>query len=55
VVGQLFPHLLYEVAPADPRVLGLAAAVIAVAVTAGCLLPARRAAGVDPVTTLRAE
>jgi putative ABC transport system permease protein len=54
-VGRLFPHLLYEVAPADPRVLGLAAAVIAVAVTAGCLLPARRAAGVDPVTTLRAE
>ena len=54
-IGRLFEHLLYEVPPADPRALALAAVVMGVAVTAGCLLPARRAARVDPVTTLRAE
>jgi putative ABC transport system permease protein len=54
-VGRLFPHLLYDVPPADPRVLVLAVALLAAAVMAGCLLPARRAAGVDPVTSLRTE
>jgi ABC-type antimicrobial peptide transport system permease subunit len=43
------------VPPADPRVLVLAVALLAAAVMAGCLLPARRAAGVDPVTSLRTE
>ena len=43
-VGRLFPHPLYDVPPADPRVLVPAAALLAVAVVAGCLLPVRRAA-----------
>jgi ABC-type antimicrobial peptide transport system permease subunit len=54
-VGRLFPHLLYDVPPADPRVLVVAVALLAAAVMAGCLLPARHAAGVDPVTSLRTE
>jgi putative ABC transport system permease protein len=55
VAGRLVQGVLYEVEPADPLTLaGVAAFLTAVAVTA-CLLPARRAARVDPVEAFRSE
>ncbi len=46
---------LYEVGPLDPAALGGALAVLAVAATVACLVPARRALRVDPSRTLKAE
>jgi len=52
---RLLAGLLYQVRPTDPLVFGtLALLLLAVALLAG-YLPARRAARVDPLTTLRAE
>jgi ABC-type antimicrobial peptide transport system permease subunit len=47
--------LLFKVAPADPTTFVLAAGVIVIAAFAGCLIPAVRAARVDPAVTLRYE
>jgi len=46
---------LYEVQPADPLVLGLVAAVIALVALLACLVPTRRATRVDPMVALRSE
>ena len=55
VITRLAESLLFEVAPLDPASLGSAAAVLAGVALAATWLPARRAAGVDPVEALRAE
>lgn len=47
--------LLFNVPAADPRSLGVAAAVIIAAALPGCVVPAVRAARVDPAEALRAE
>jgi predicted permease len=53
--GRMLASQLYEVSPVDPAVLSaVALALLAVAVAA-CLMPARRAARVDPVLSLRAD
>ncbi|HEX7052180.1 MAG TPA: ABC transporter permease [Longimicrobiales bacterium] len=55
VVSRLLKSLLYQVSATDPVTFGgVVLLLIAVAVAAS-LAPARRAASVDPATTLRAE
>lgn len=47
--------LLFHVAPGDPAVYAMAAAMLAALAVAAALLPSRRAARVDPATALRQE
>ena len=54
-VTPLVESLLFEVARFDPALLIGATAVLAVVAMAATWLPARRAAGVDPVEALRGE
>lgn len=53
--SRLMTTLLFDVAPTDPLVYLLAAAGVATTAVVACLVPARRAMRLDPVTTLRAE
>ncbi len=54
-VNRLLESMLVQVSPADPLTLAAASAVLIVAATLGCLIPARRAMRVDPVVALRHE
>ncbi|HET7631598.1 MAG TPA: ABC transporter permease, partial [Gemmatimonadaceae bacterium] len=54
-MGRLVASLLYGVTPHDPLVLSATAGVLIVVAIVACLVPARRAARVDPMETLRAE
>ncbi len=54
-MGKLVASLLYGVSPRDPIVLGIVALVLLLAAGAACLVPALRAARVDPMQTLRSE
>ncbi|MGD9902571.1 MAG: ABC transporter permease [Vicinamibacterales bacterium] len=47
--------LLYDVTPADPAALGASLGLLLAAAAAACLVPAWRAARIDPATSLRAE
>ncbi len=47
--------VLFGVPPSDPLTFGAAIALCAVTTLAGCLLPARRAARVDPMSVMRSE
>jgi putative ABC transport system permease protein len=55
LAARLLTTLLYGVTPSDPAVLTGIAAVLGAAALAACWLPARRAAGVDPIVALRDE
>jgi putative ABC transport system permease protein len=55
VTTGLLRGLLFGVAPHDPMTLGAVAAIIGAVGVAACLLPAVRAAKVDPAVALRAE
>ena len=50
---RLLGYLLYQVSPRDPLAFGAAAVVIAAASVAACIVPAWRAARVDPLNALR--
>ena len=54
-VNRLLQSMLVQVSPADPITLVVASAVLILAGTLGCLIPARRAMRVDPVVALRNE
>jgi putative ABC transport system permease protein len=53
--GRLLGQWLYETRPLDLASLAAAAALMLVTAIAACLLPARRAARISPVVSLRAQ
>ncbi|TAK12752.1 MAG: ABC transporter permease [Acidobacteria bacterium] len=54
-LGKLLTVLMYGVKPYDPMVLGGTFLVLALSGLLACLVPARRAAGVDPLIALRRD
>lgn len=54
-VGRLLSGMLYEIGTSDPTTYAIVAIGLLVIVTVACLVPARRAARVDPMTTMRAD
>jgi putative ABC transport system permease protein len=54
-VGQLLRAVLTETSGADPTLLAMLAAAIAIITAAACFIPARRAMRLDPVAALRHE
>jgi predicted permease len=55
LVMRSFRTVLYGVGPADPLTIVAVVVVLAATATLACLIPARRAMRVDPVTALRAD
>ena len=55
VVARALSKLLYGTQPTDPLTLGGGLLVMAAAALLACLLPAMRAARLDPLKTLRSE
>ncbi len=53
--GRLMAGLLYGVKSYNPVILGLAACVLAACAIAASVVPARRAASIDPMQALRIE
>jgi putative ABC transport system permease protein len=53
--SHLLRAFLFDVSPFDPSVLALAAVFVLTLVLAASLLPARRAASIDPMKALRAD
>ena len=53
--GRLVAAFLHDLQPTDPVAVGAAAAVMLITAMVTGYLPARRAAGVDPIQALRAE
>jgi predicted permease len=54
-LGRVLGSLLYRVSGTDPLVLALATALLLIASLLACWMPARRAAQVPPMASLRAE
>lgn len=52
---NLLRHVLFETSPTDPITLGAATLTLLVSAFLACVLPAHRAARVDPVVALRHE
>jgi len=52
LLTRLMTSMLFEVSPADPRVMAVVALLLGGVALLACVIPARRATGVDPVTVL---
>ena len=55
IAGTRFAGFLYQVNPRDPMIYGAVVLLLAAATFLACLIPARRAARVDPIVALRHE
>jgi len=55
VLLSLTSSLLFEISPFDPIALGSAVLLLGAISLSACLIPAARAAGVDPMVALRHE
>jgi putative ABC transport system permease protein len=53
LTSRVLTSLLYLTPPADPVAYGVTVAMVAAVTVCACLLPARRAANVDPITAIR--
>jgi len=53
--ARLFQSLLFGIGPRDPFTFVLVVLVLTTVAVAACLIPALRAAGVDPIEALRDE
>lgn len=53
--ANLFSSLLFGIGPRDPQTFALTAVFLAVVALIACLIPARRASRVNPITALRCE
>jgi ABC-type antimicrobial peptide transport system permease subunit len=54
-ISRLVGSFLFGVSPFDPLALALAAIFVLILASLASLLPARRAASIDPMSVLRAE
>jgi len=54
-LSRLVSGLLFGIGPDDPACFAGSALVLVLAAAAACLLPARRATAVSPMTALRTE
>jgi ABC-type antimicrobial peptide transport system permease subunit len=54
-VGRAMKGMLYDISTMDPVSFGLVAGTLLMAALLACLVPARRAASVDPMVALRQE
>jgi ABC-type antimicrobial peptide transport system permease subunit len=54
-VGQLLRGLMHEVGPADPVAFAAMSGLLLFVAAAATLVPARRAARIDPIRALRSE
>lgn len=54
-LGRFLASLLYDVEPTDPLTLAAVASALLIVAVAAIVIPARRAASVDPVIALRCE
>jgi putative ABC transport system permease protein len=53
--NRLLEDLLFRVEPSDPLTLAAVTAALVAVAAAACLIPARRATAIDPVSALRSE
>lgn len=52
---RLMGQLLFNVSPTDPAILAGVGALLVIVAMAACIIPARRAASIDPIRALRTE
>jgi ABC-type antimicrobial peptide transport system permease subunit len=52
---RLMRNLLFDVSPTDPLVLACVGGLLILVALAACILPARRAASIEPMEALRSE
>ena len=54
-LGRALTSLVYGLAPRDPVTMAAVATILGIVALAACALPARRAAGVNPIVALRED